>query len=255
VGNIQVQIAGRAAPVTFKVTVVRVIVANPDAANNGPFTKGKIRHAPVDDEMELTVNGITREQRGKFILAGSALTPALAWRADVALAAPDGNPQAVQDINVGFIQHVYVVAARVNFPGNKTLTASIDGQTYLDTSNNAVLRPWFNIHSVLRGAAIKDKDAQAKSSDWPALKYPVDYRPPGGALVTATSISYEIIFVLDIAAHNRDDLDVYSREASMVWVVNGSGTLQKTADGEDLTWKPAKGSGIAVMTQTTDGPG
>ena len=168
-------------------------------------------------------------------IAGVAAAPygakGMTFSAAVTMNGPNGN-QGVDSISAGFIQHITVTAMSATYTNGSTLTASTQGNTYLDTVGEST---WY-----LPGIGTTNGSGEISTFDSPTAQAPVVFQQSTLAAIQqmlannqvpvfAATLTAQLNFQLDVAATTIDPGVIgpqqFWAETTSQWSFNGSGTL------------------------------
>ena len=207
------------------------------------------------------------------------------WGALVTLTGP-GDNLGVNQINVGFIQHINVQTWSGQYAGTTTqLVSSLQGQTYLDMGPDGGGRavptstyggpPWYSRQAgaTFFGADSQGTSAMIESYDTPGMGVPVDLGKDSWPLNLATAanpvtnINLITNFTLDVAASTTSTAsganNSYWAEGRANWTFNGTGAVAAFNNG-NMLWEgvgagtsenPSSFTAVAAPTlENTSGP-
>jgi hypothetical protein len=240
------------------VSLVQVTVAPPD-----PPAKAFVMGAPWDGGPGAGGPPVTGTMVGGQKVIYSGLRPtgippapaieglqAMTAKAKVTLTASSANPNAVNSIVVGFIQHVTFTTRRAYYTPIKKLVSNLEGKTFIDvTGGPRGIRPnWypFASSSVLNLPPVGAIEAKSgvpviiTSDDTPKQAAPLDYnyrntdKIPPFPLTDPflNGINFKLDFTLHIAAYTTEDKtrppnQSYWQQAVAVggWTFKASGSV------------------------------
>jgi len=238
----------------LEVNLVQVGIGPPDGEN--AFSPG----TPFDLGSGLE-NGVLHKAVSSGDPAG------LIWRAKVSLDGPNGD-RGVKFMRIGFVQNVDIAALNGYYsPTGKTLTSSIQGESYLDAATSSGELPYYSTgaHAVFfdpdPSASPPRKVKTIVSGDVPAQGVPLTFQQhsavqSGDDIVDVMNIVFD--FDLFVTARTTDPRNAanqrYTSRAFAHWLFNGSGSVGQTAP---YPWTPGSGAGNSVLgwqwTAVTDG--
>jgi hypothetical protein len=234
-------------PIAMNVNVVQVDVQPPKPV-------GLIKQEPFEPQQPYASDSKTNVsipfQKGAK--PTTALTvyggnPALQWYADVSLIGPEDNNKApilgVNQISVGFIQHVQLSQGSVDFKDGTSLVFSmaVNPQFYLDSENSPWCAPGPPPQArkgVLLGADASSKQITAR--DTPHADIPVVFP---GTNAEAKMVNWQLVFTLDVGATTQaiPNSPVWAEAAAVQkngkagWSVNMSGDITKKLNDKKET--------------------
>jgi len=195
------------------------------------------RHDPGSDCAAFTYNGNQAPEPSKVVLSvGGGINAAYDAITDVTLTSPTEKPAALQQIQVGYIQHASASgsAAYDTTPPGKKRTITTPANNALDWLSSPCSPgglddwPWFHKHDRETGSGTGSWTKTFHLDDDPAVAIPAQYNPNCASEpnrtkpLTSATITYA--FVIRIGARTLDtDLGAdrhYFDEANSTWSID-----------------------------------
>ena len=250
------------------ITLVQVVVG-------GSLQAGQV----VFPTEPVIAQGVVIGGSNSGTIQGNQATPGLRWSADITLVGPNNN-EGVDQINVGFIQHVtiarnegqYTAGGELSPP--RWLIGPGQGYTYLDVVGGLESgRPWyatlpdftfFNATAAQSSKTIKGFDSPRSflPLTWPQDSFTSIVANYPGHLDLLRNLFSDFRFTLDVAVQTKDATGGASgsfwAESRANWSYNGSGQLASVTPVRNsagqiinftLAWNPA-GAGVTVESPT-----
>ena len=211
----------------------KVFLVNAPASGEAP--KWVTTHDPGSDWAKFTYNGTKQAVETKVVVKSKTDDgdPAFKAESKVTLTSPAEKPDALQKIQVGFIQHESDVGSSSYTGGLRRTVATPTSVTVDWLTNTTGLAatdewPWYDTTARATGAGTGSWNTTLTMQDSPVLSIPSQYNPNDAAdpdrnrgLTSATEAEG---FVIRIAARTLDgDLGAdkrYFAEANSSWRVN-----------------------------------
>jgi len=243
------------------ITVVQVDVKTPinafQVVSNPTFSR-----IPAGATIGVTIDGYSYKNREVSVSSSNGIIEGMNWKADITLTGPGGvvgSGKGVDQITVGFIQHVNILIDRAYYDGGYKIRDENEGKTFIDTDGG---RPWIIATRIITGQK-EVKDQPLGAGDSPNFGWPLFLRDEAHFYRSGINKVFSSeVFTLDVAAQTSDtggyaalpfasllgpSADKYFwREATVDWVWSAKGTIIGGASGP-WSWT-SKAGGVTVLS-------